>query len=110
MSSQRTYSRQTRQAAVLLGELIRLGRKQKGWSEKNLAERAGIARATLQKIENGDPGCALGLAFEVATLVDIKLFQSDLLALDNQIMTAQEKITLLPKRIRPVVTEVFDDF
>lgn len=50
MAKQRTYSRYARQAAALMGEQIRLRRKQRHWTEKALADRAGISRATLQKI------------------------------------------------------------
>ena len=75
MAKQRTYSRYARQAVILMGEQIRLGRKQRKWTEKSLAERAGISRATLQKIENGEMSSAIGLVFEVATLVGLKLFE-----------------------------------
>ncbi len=54
MTKQRTYSKYAQEAVTLLGEQIKLGRKQRQWSEKNLAERAGISRATLQKIESID--------------------------------------------------------
>ncbi len=63
MPKQRTYSQYAQEAAVLMGEQIKLGRKQRHWSEINLAERAGISRATLQKIENGAMSCAVGLVF-----------------------------------------------
>ena len=54
MAITRTYSKYAQEAAVLLGEQIKLGRKRRRWSEQNLAERAGISRATLQKIEKGE--------------------------------------------------------
>ena len=66
MTKNRTYSSYTREAAILLGKQIRLGRKQRKWTEHELAERAGISRATLQKIEKGDLSVAIGLAFEAA--------------------------------------------
>ncbi|WP_411726550.1 helix-turn-helix transcriptional regulator [Methyloglobulus sp.] len=53
MPKQRTYSKYAQEAAILLSEQIKLGRKKRKWSERNLADRAGISRATLQKIENG---------------------------------------------------------
>ena len=58
-----------------MGEQIKLGRKQRQWSETNLAERAGISRATLQKIENSEMICAVGSVFELETLIGIKLFE-----------------------------------
>ena len=65
MAKQRTYSTNILEAAVLMGDQIKLGRKQRRWTEKELADRADISRATLQKIENGDMGCAIGSFFEV---------------------------------------------
>ncbi|MDJ0861030.1 MAG: helix-turn-helix transcriptional regulator, partial [Gammaproteobacteria bacterium] len=51
---ERTYSRYTREAASLLAKQVQLGRKRRKWTEHELADRAGISRATLQKIEKGD--------------------------------------------------------
>ena len=110
MASPRTWSRYTRQAAVLLGERIRQERKQRRWSEQELASRAGISRATLQKIESGDMGCAIGLAFEAAALVGIPLFASDRQPLPGQVREARDKTALLPTRIRAPQEPVFDDF
>lgn len=93
-----------------MGEQIKLGRKQRHWSEKNLAERAGISRATLQKIENGDMGCAIGLVFEVATLVGVTLFKPDRASIALQIEHTRDKIALLPDRIKTINTVVHDDF
>lgn len=110
MARQRSYSQYPRDAVLLLGEQIRLGRKQRQWSERDLAERAGIARTTLQKIERGEMGCAIGLVFEVAALVDVELFESDSQPLPLQIGRAQDKSVLLPKRIRAASRAVDDDF
>lgn len=110
MSKIRTYSKYAQEAAILLGKQIKLGRKQRNWSEQNLAERAGISRATLQKIENGDMSCAMGLVFEVAVLVGVKLFEPDKLPLSKHIEQTRDKIALLPKRILEKNIELDDDF
>lgn len=110
MTATRTYSRYAREALSLLGKQIRLGRKQRRWSEHELAERAGIARATLQKIEKGDPGCAIGLVFEVATLVGVTLFEGELPGLARQHERLDDKLALLPKAVRSPDTAVDDDF
>ena len=93
-----------------MGEQIKLGRKQRRWSEKNLAERAGIARATLQKIEKGDMSCSLGSVFEVATLVGVKLFEPEGTPLAKQIEHTRDKVALLPQRITTEKKPVRDDF
>lgn len=110
MSIPRAYSKVAQEAAILLGKQIRLNRKQRRWSEHNLAERAGISRATLQKIEQGDMGCAVGLVFEVAVLVGVPLFTSAQASLAGQIERAQDKIALLPARIVDMNRQVDDDF
>ncbi len=110
MARTRTYSRTTLEAARLLGRLIRLGRQGRRWTKVDLAERAGISRATLDKIENGDPGSSLGLAFEVAALVGVKLFEADRDDLRRALKAADERIALLPKRTHPRPRSVDDDF
>ena len=40
----------------------------------DLASRAGISRALLQRIERGDPGCSIGVVVEVATIGGLSLF------------------------------------
>jgi transcriptional regulator with XRE-family HTH domain len=61
MAKDRAYSRYTREAAALLAKQVQLGRKRRKWTERELADRAGISRATLQKIEKGDLSVAIGI-------------------------------------------------
>lgn len=110
MATSRHYSAYSRDAARLLGGLIRLCRKEKRWTETELAGRAGISRATLQKIEKGDMSCKLGLVFEVAYLAGLELFQNDGEGLDNELERVNDKLLLLPKSIRERRQEVDDDF
>lgn len=110
MAKQRTYSKYAKEAAFLLGQQIKLGRKERQWSEQNLAERAGISRATLQKIEAGEMSPSIGLVFEVAALVGVALFEHDSRILATSIELTQSKIALLPKAIRNKIRAVDDDF
>jgi len=110
MAKERTYSRYTREAAALLAKQIQVGRKQRKWTEHELAERAGISRATLQKIEKGDLSVALGLVFEVAVLVGISLFDEDRDALANHIARIDDKLALLPSAVRKQRKYVDDEF
>jgi transcriptional regulator with XRE-family HTH domain len=110
MLKQRAYSKYAKEAAFLLGQHIKLGRKKRQWSEQNLAARAGISRATLQKIEAGEMSPSIGLVFEVAALVGVPLFEQDSRALATSIELTQSKIALLPKRIRNKTKAVDDDF
>ena len=109
MAKQRTYSRYAQEAILLMGEQIKLGRKQRRWTEQDLAARAGISRGTLQKIEKGDPGCALGLVFEAAVLVGMELFEEGP-PFSSLAAQTRAHLTLLPRRIRPATRAVDDDF
>ncbi len=105
---QRTYSRTSKSAVLLLGNLIKLGRKQRRMTLKDLSERVGISRGTLQRIEKGDLKCEIGLVFEVAITVGIQLFQTDNLSVP--IDRIGDKLALLPAHIRRAKTEVDDEF
>lgn len=107
---QRTYSRYTREAAALLSRQIQLGRRERRWTEQELAERAGISRATLQKIEKGDLSVAVGLVFEVAALVGVILFDTERPSLAGHIARADEKLALLPSAVRKPGKSVDDAF
>jgi len=110
MPKKRIYSAYGLEAGELLGKQIKLARKQRQWTETELANRAGLSRATLQKIEKGDLSCAIGLVFEVAHLVGIKLFESEHLPLNKHIESVDDKIALLPKYVRHSSQVVDDDF
>lgn len=110
MKRTRSYSRLTRQALSILGKLIRIGRMERGITAQELADRAGISRTTLYKIEKGVPGAEIGAVFEVAILVGVHLFEYDERALMIQNARLDEKLTLLPQGVRPSMKEVDDDF
>ncbi len=110
MPRKRSYSRVTRQALTMLGKLIRIGRAERGLTAQELADRAGISRTTLSSIEKGAPGPEIGIVFEVASLVGLRLFESDERMLQVHSSRVDEKLTLLPKSVRHAVKEVDDDF
>ena len=110
MSEKRTYSKFTKEALLLLGQRIRLARKERRMSEKDLSARVGIARSTLQKIERGDPVVDIGLVFEAATIAGVPLFEPDATSLAPQIAQVRDKIALLPAYIRKPKTALNDDF
>lgn len=106
----RTYSRYSRDAVALLGGLIRVARKEKKLTALELAERAGISRGLLQRIEKGDLKCEIGVAFEVAAIVGIKLFDADAAELTQLVGRTEQKLALLPKSIRKKQEVVDDNF
>ena len=110
MTRQRNYSRSAREALLILGKLIRVARTEKAMTAKELADRAGISRTTLSTIERGSPGPEIGLVFETASIVGVRLFDMDERGLSMQIARLDEKLTLLPKSVRHREKDVDDDF
>jgi len=106
----RTYSRYSRDAVVLLGALIREARLARKLTAQELADRAGISRGMLQRIEKGNLKCEIGSMFEVATIVGIKLFDADESRMTRCLRQINEKLTLLPKSVRKKSKVVHDDF
>ena len=106
----RTYSRYCRDASALLGALIREARHERKLTAQELADRAGISRGLLQRIEKGNLKCEIGAVFEVATIVGVKLFDADESTLTNYLRQTKEKLVLLPKSVRNKSKAVRDDF
>ncbi|MEJ2220227.1 MAG: helix-turn-helix transcriptional regulator [Desulfobacterales bacterium] len=106
----RTYSRYSRDASALLGALIREARHERKLTAKELADRAGISRGLLQRIEKGNLKCEIGAVFEVATIVGVKLFDADESTLTKYLRQTREKLALLPKSVRNKSKAVRDDF
>lgn len=107
----RTYSRHTGEALTLLGKLIRLARDARGLTAEELAERTGISRGTLRRIENGDPKVEAGIMFEAATLVGVNLFDADNGQLSGKIARTDDKLALMPRAIhKPSRRGVKDEF
>ena len=99
-----------REATRLLGIEIAARRKERRWTEAELAERAGISRTTLRKVERGDTGVAVGTVFDVATLVGVVLFHDTAAQVARERELVEQRLTLLPDRIRVGTKDVFDDF
>lgn len=103
----RAISRDAELTARLLGERIRLARLRKSWTEAEAAERARISRATLQKIEKGGLGVAVGLVLEVCAIVGVPLFGAD--DAGAQLDRTRLELANRPKRVRRRKTPDFDD-
>jgi transcriptional regulator with XRE-family HTH domain len=106
----RPYSRYTKDAISLMGQLIRAARIERKLTVAALAERASVSRGLVQRIEQGDPGCAVGAVFEIASLLGIKLFDSDQPRLSANSAIVQHTLVLLPKAARRSRKPVHDDF
>lgn len=106
----RPYSRYSREAVALLGQSIRRARIEKKLTVAQLAERAGVSRGLMQRIEQGDPGCGIGPAFEAAAIVGIRLFDTDQAGLSVMAEHNAAILRLLPRTVRAPRIETDDDF
>ena len=103
----RTYSKATQEAIKLLGLEIAAARKDRQWTQEALAERAGVSRRMVQRVEKGNLKTEIGAVFELATLLKINLFGDER---RDRLASAMEKAPLLPQRIREPNKDVNDDF
>lgn len=108
MARARTLLPETEDALAILGMQVAAGRRRRGWTEAELAERVGVSAKTLRKVEAGDPTVALGTAFEAAALVGVPLFtEADRLAESRD--REAHRLAVLPGRVRRD-DQVDDDF
>jgi len=93
-------SARTLRALRQLGENLTTWRKLQQLTAEQVAERAGISRSTLSKLEHGDPGVSMGVLLEVLRAlgqVDPLLEATDPLRTDVGRLRAEQG---LPQRVR----------
>lgn len=108
--TQRPLSPYANDAVRLLGLLLRKARVEKHMTTTDAAIRSGISRGLLHRIERGDPTCAIGAAFEVASIVGLPLFDAEQSIMSYALNTNREVMRLLPRSVRRQRKEVNDDF
>ncbi|MCR4815448.1 MAG: helix-turn-helix domain-containing protein [Lachnospiraceae bacterium] len=88
----------TEEILTTMGEQIKLARLRRNLSTELVAERAGISRASLWKVEKGDPSVAMGIY--AAVLHALNNMDRDLLmvAKDDVLGRELQDINLLPKK------------
>jgi transcriptional regulator with XRE-family HTH domain len=98
------FSGATARLCVALGTEIALVRRERRWSQSELAERIGMSLGTVRAIEKGTPSVSLGAAFEAATVLGIDLFGgTDAVA--ARAATNRRTLRLLPQRVRNVAID-----
>ncbi|MCY1308084.1 transcriptional regulator, y4mF family [compost metagenome] len=104
----RSYSPAAVDALRVMGSFIQLRRKEYGLTVQKLADKAGVSRGLVHRIERGDPKCEIGVVFEIAVLMEIPMFidESQLPILRANF---EARLAVLPKRIKPKL-EVSNDF
>ena len=58
---------------TILGELVRDQRKQRGWSQSQLAEKGGVSRLWVGHLEKGKETVELGLVLQTLRALEINL-------------------------------------
>lgn len=106
----RIYSRYSQEALHLLGAMLRAARIERRMGTQVLADRAGISRDMLYRIEKGDPRCEIGVVFELAAILGVPLFEPALAGLQRRRRELEDRLTLLPKAVHAPRDEVKDDF
>ena len=91
--------RQRRQFTQL-GERFKLARLRRRLSATLVAERVGISRATLCKIESGDPNVAMGSYFQVLRVLGLEA-DFGKLASDDEMGRKLQDLGLITKKRAP---------
>jgi transcriptional regulator with XRE-family HTH domain len=58
-------------ALAAAGEDLALARRRRGLSTSSMAERAGISKKTLYRLEHGDPGVSWGAVVRVLNILNL---------------------------------------
>lgn len=109
MKRVRPYSPLTIEAGRLLGSHIATARRERRWTAAELAERVGVSRPTIHKIERGDLTVAIGAAFEAATILGVPLFGDDPTRRRLEAARLDDRLAVLPRTVRRPA-RVRDDF
>ncbi|MBK8972406.1 MAG: helix-turn-helix transcriptional regulator [Hahellaceae bacterium] len=106
----RSYSRYAREAVELLGLMIHNARIERGLTVADIAERAAVSRGLVHRVEQGEMGTSIGVAFELAAILGIRLFEAEPTTLTRHVAVEHNKLTLLPQAARKKKQQVEDDF
>ena len=94
------YSPAAREAGRLLGARIKLARGERRWTQAELAERVGVSRPTIARVERGDLEVTLGIAFEAAALLGVPLFDIDPDRRRLEGARVDDRLAVLPQSVR----------
>lgn len=109
MRKAHSYTPQTTALTKVLGLEIARARRSRRWSQEELAQRAGISALTLSSIERGATTVAVGTVFEVAHLVGLDLLGARPDEVSDLVSRSQDRLALLPARVRNREEDGIDD-
>lgn len=105
-SAQKALPTSVKRALRTLGNALRTARIRRRISTALMAERAFISRMTLNKIEKGDPGVAMGIYATVIFCLGMINKVADLIDISQDELGQALEEEQLPKRIRYPKTNV----
>jgi transcriptional regulator with XRE-family HTH domain len=83
-----------------VGENIKKARLRRAYSSETVAQRAGVTRKTLYRVERGDPAVALGVYARVLQALRLEN-DLDAIAADDALGRKLQDASLEPKRRAP---------
>lgn len=89
----------TRQLASL-GERLRVARLRRRYSAESVAKRAGVARGTLYRVEEGDPGVSIATYASVLRVLGLQ-GDLDLVARDDVLGRKLQDLKLPTRKTAP---------
>ncbi len=101
-------SRVTKNTVLYLGNLIKIARKERGFTQEELGERINASRSLIQRIESGNAKVAIGTVFEACYIVGIPLLGCDEKHVNNLTRMLSYMNRILPVNI-PAKNIKFDD-
>ncbi len=97
-------------AVQVLGQQVRQARIVKGWTAAQLASAAGVSARTVSSIETGSPAVSIGNVLNVAVIAGVALYGvTDQAELTRMRLRGEERLALLPVRVRAAGTKGDDD-
>lgn len=87
------------QALAVLGDLIRIARTDRKWTQAHLGKVCSVDRRTIAAIENGRPEVRIGTVFNVAAVLGIPLYDSDASQMSRLKRLHGEMASLIPRRV-----------
>jgi ribosome-binding protein aMBF1 (putative translation factor) len=105
-----TNSRATKSTVSYLGNLIKLARKERGFSQHELAERINVSRSSIQRVELGNTKAHIGVVFEACFVLGIPLMGCDKEHVNNLSRMLSYMNRLIPGDIQNKNIDFNDNF
>lgn len=110
-SRKQSFARYTLAALARIAQLIAIARKEQRITAQELADRLGVSRGMVHRLEAGSPKVDIGVAFEACTILGIPLLgEEDLGDMALRLDEGRKRLALLPAYARARTVDIADDF